>query len=274
MEYPFYAAIAAIICMQNTVEESFKVGRNRVLGTILGAVIGVIFYSIRPTSILLSGVGIMIVIYICNLVKWNKSVTIAGIVFCVIMTNLDGRDPFFYALNRVLDTLLGIIVAVLVNYFIVPPNRLERILEESNEIIIRLMNLVKYKIVDNISINLNEIYSDIQNLEKNIDGYVYTFKLNKEEKIEIERINNIIEMSKEICLNLKTIEYIKEDYKLNEKNYHNIVKLYGGFDRNIKNSNNNINIVFNYHLDKIINNVKRINGIKNSNEMKKIESIS
>lgn len=33
-EYPFYAAIASIISMQSSVEDSFKTGRNRILGTI------------------------------------------------------------------------------------------------------------------------------------------------------------------------------------------------------------------------------------------------
>ncbi len=95
MEYPFYAAIAAIISMQTTIGESFKVGRNRMLGTILGAMVGVVFYFINSSNVIIMGIGIMVVIYMCNLFGWKKSMSIAGIVFCVIMTNLDGRNPDF-----------------------------------------------------------------------------------------------------------------------------------------------------------------------------------
>ncbi|SHH86208.1 FUSC family protein [Clostridium grantii] len=121
-EYPFYSAIAAIISMQSSIIESFRVGKNRMLGTIVGAAVGLIFFLISPGNLILSGIGIVVVIYICDSLGWNKAVSIACIVFCVIMTNLSGRNPFFYSISRILDTFIGIIIAVAVNYIIKPPN--------------------------------------------------------------------------------------------------------------------------------------------------------
>lgn len=121
MEYPFYAAIASIISLQNSVENSFKAGRNRMLGTMIGALVGFICASISPENPILVGLGIVCVIYLCNLLNWKESASIAGVVFCAIMLNLKGNSPILYSINRILDTFVGITVAITVNYFIAPP---------------------------------------------------------------------------------------------------------------------------------------------------------
>lgn len=123
MEYPFYTAIASIITMQSSVEASFKAGRNRMLGTFIGAVVGFICASISPGSAILSAIGIVMVIYLCNLFGWRESCSIAGVVFCAIMLNLKSGSAFLYSLNRLLDTFVGITIAVIVNYFIMPPKK-------------------------------------------------------------------------------------------------------------------------------------------------------
>ncbi|MBL4936645.1 FUSC family protein [Clostridium sp. YIM B02515] len=125
MEYPFYTVIASIISMQSSVEASFKAGRNRMLGTLIGALIGFILSSIMPGNIILIGIGIVAVIYICNIFNWEQSTSIACVVFCAIMINLKGGSPFFYSVNRLVDTFIGITVAVGVNYFIAPPKSYE-----------------------------------------------------------------------------------------------------------------------------------------------------
>lgn len=126
MEYPFYAAIASVIAMQSSVEGSFKAGKNRMLGTFIGALVGFICASIKPGNIFLVGIGVICVIYLCNLFNWEKSSSIGCIVFCVIMINLKGNNPLFYSINRLLDTFLGITVAVAVNYLVVPPKSKEK----------------------------------------------------------------------------------------------------------------------------------------------------
>jgi len=43
MEYPFYSGIATVIAMQSSVVESFTAGKIRMFGTLVGALIGLIF---------------------------------------------------------------------------------------------------------------------------------------------------------------------------------------------------------------------------------------
>ena len=71
----FYAAIACVVCMQTTVKGSFMVGLNRLKGTFVGGLIGFLFALIGPGNPILSCLGIITTIYICNLIKINKSIT-------------------------------------------------------------------------------------------------------------------------------------------------------------------------------------------------------
>ncbi|WP_113671589.1 FUSC family protein [Vallitalea guaymasensis] len=115
--YPFYACIAAVICMKNSIQNSFVVGKNRMIGTTIGGVIGLILSLVFGNYSIVVGLGIVLVIYLCNLCKQSDSIVIACIVFIAIMTNLKGTPSHIYAVNRVIDTFIGIIVSIIVNVF-------------------------------------------------------------------------------------------------------------------------------------------------------------
>lgn len=253
MEYPFYAAIAAIISMQTTMGESFKVGRNRMLGTILGAMVGVIFYFINSSSIVTIGIGIMVVIYMCNLFGWKKSVSIAGIVFCVIMTNLDGRDPIFYALNRILDTFIGITIAVLVNYFIKPIVDYNDIEDKLIKIRCELNELVNDAIIRELNVDLGNIKTHINGTKKNIDD----IHMNHKNEDEIKKFKYIIKKYNTACRHLSIIDDMDRRYTLNNINYMELVNIYGRFDRIKYKKDKENDTVYNYHMRKVIKNINR-----------------
>ncbi|WP_203635921.1 FUSC family protein [Thermobrachium celere] len=124
LDYPFYAAIASLVCMQSTLEKTYTAGKNRLLGTFIGAVLGFVFASLFPTNALFSALGIVLLIYICNKLDWNDAISMAGIVFLGIMLNIkDNKHALVYSYKRLLETLIGITIAFIVNYFIKPPEK-------------------------------------------------------------------------------------------------------------------------------------------------------
>lgn len=123
MESPFYACIAAVITMQNTVEDSYETGINRIIGTLIGAVIGLILCYISPQNSLLIFIGAVLVVYAANLLDKKGCTSIALIVFLAIMLNIADAPPFYYSTMRVIETILGILVSVLVNTFMFNPQR-------------------------------------------------------------------------------------------------------------------------------------------------------
>lgn len=120
---PFYACIAAVITMQNSMDNTIKVGFNRMIGTLIGATIGCFLTSIFAHNIIVTSLGIIIVIFLTNLFKRSGSSSIACIVYLAIMVNIKDTAPLQYTIFRVLETFLGIIVAVCVNLLIAHPDK-------------------------------------------------------------------------------------------------------------------------------------------------------
>lgn len=278
-EYIFYAAVAAVIGMQSSVSDSFKAGKNRMLGTIVGAFIGLICALIRPGNAVLCGIGIVIVIYICDLLDWKKSVPISCTVFLVIMLSLNGRPPVTYSINRTIDTVLGIAVAVLVNYFISPPKYRDKIYEERKLTIEKLFNIVENKLCYNREVDLKELNSEILKFEDLLNTYLSEARVKKQQKLKIDKMKEIISMCKIIHIHLRIIESLGEDFSLNQENIEKVKELFKYEDvrwmgsRDINQGNNSsdnqeettddykevnsnkkddVNIVFNYHASKVI----------------------
>lgn len=117
---PFFACIAAVVTMQTTVDVSFKAGVERMVGTLVGAGIAIIFSLIAPNNILLIGLGIVIIIYMSNLIHQQNAASLACIVFLAIMINLTDQTAMQHAYNRIIETLIGIVIAVIVNSVFFP----------------------------------------------------------------------------------------------------------------------------------------------------------
>ncbi len=120
------AVISAIICMQHSVEGSWKMGIERMIGTVIGGVWGCMIISLHHyvpynwALILMIGVSIIFIIWFCLLIGRQGACNLACIVFCVIVltTPQDGAERYMMAFFRMGETAIGIIVSVLVNYLL------------------------------------------------------------------------------------------------------------------------------------------------------------
>ena len=123
---PLFACSAAIICMRETVDDSFKTGVDRVVGTLIGGIIGLVFLLIKnhlnmlSTQCIIGGIGVFVAIYLCNVFNKNNAAVISSIVVLAIIIGVTEKPPYLYALDRTVDTLAGIIIALLVNKYIYP----------------------------------------------------------------------------------------------------------------------------------------------------------
>lgn len=119
---PFYACIAAIVCMQSSVGATWKQGVSRLLGTLIGGLLGLIcvtittYWSHPVVLVLVCGVGTLASIYICNALKRPSACAISAIVCCSIMLSHSGQERYFYTVARMLETAVGILVAMVVNH--------------------------------------------------------------------------------------------------------------------------------------------------------------
>ena len=133
---PFYSAIAAVLCMQPYVSNSIKVALNRVVGTLTGGCAGMALLLFERAFLprdwpvvqyLLVSLMVIVLIYITVLLRETSASYITCVVFMSVAVS-HGMDvnPYLFAFNRILDTLIGIGVSLAVNSAHLPlPRRRE-----------------------------------------------------------------------------------------------------------------------------------------------------
>ena len=121
----FFSMIAAVICIQKSAEATIKNSFNRVIGTAIGGAFGVALLFVEthvhmqriiPIYLLVTSV-LIIPIIVTTLAIHKPSVTgFTCIVFLsVAIYHVGDSSPYTYAMNRLLDTVVGIIVALIIN---------------------------------------------------------------------------------------------------------------------------------------------------------------
>lgn len=168
-EYPFYSAIAAVIAMQATIEGSLKTGLHRMKGTIVGAVTGYVFSLVVVHSPWWTGLGLIVTMTILKFMKWHEAMSIASVVFIAISVNLTGK-PLDYAVNRIIDTALGIIIAYLVNRWVFPPlyhKETEKSFQDARHHVIRLYQTAFRALLDvQVKVEVEEVNKLKEDLEE------------------------------------------------------------------------------------------------------------
>lgn len=122
---PINSSIAAIISMQTNLVDTKDIGINRVIGTILGGIIGLIYLIVIPDfsepyilDFFLMSLIVGLIIWIMAHLKLYNALTIMAIVFLSItLDNVNQTTdlPVLFAFNRTLDTLIGVVISIIIN---------------------------------------------------------------------------------------------------------------------------------------------------------------
>lgn len=264
VESPFYSATACIISMQDTVKGSMKAGINRVKGTILGGIIGYLIVLIDPGNSILCGIGVMATIYVCNLFKLNKSIVVACVTFLSIHLGIIDSNPAQYSFHRVLDTSIGVVVGVLINYIIARPDYLDSTINEFKQIEKLTVEFIESKIVNKASFEIKKLEKEIKKVESVYSKLVDELNYSRND-VDIEKLGSALCISREIYFHMQSIELLEKKLYLSQDNYEKIKELHKRED--IKwDLHESKSPVFNYHLSKIIEEIKLLHNINKSNE--------
>ncbi|MDR0315080.1 MAG: FUSC family protein [Oscillospiraceae bacterium] len=131
---PLFACVAAIVAMQSTIEDSWERGTSRIIGTFIGGVLGLLLIyagnavTVADLSVIIIPIGVFIAIYISNIIGRSNAAAFAAINLVIILiTTGKTTDPaHVLALNRTIDTAIGVLISMVVNFGIRRPKRPEK----------------------------------------------------------------------------------------------------------------------------------------------------
>ncbi len=120
-EYPYFAAIAAILTVQVTVADSVDKATQRIIGIIGGVLLSMLighWFKVNVFSIffvILIGMGVS------KALRMNPQI-ISQVAISSLLVLAFGQLKEGYAFDRITETMLGSAIAVLINAVIVPQN--------------------------------------------------------------------------------------------------------------------------------------------------------
>lgn len=258
LEYPFFTAIAVIFSMENSIANSYRAGIYRLLGTLIGAFVGVIFVSIQPGNAVLMGMGTLALIFICNVFKWDRAVPIAGVVFASIMLSLSNKNPLHYSVSRILDTFVGIVIAVAVNYIIFPPNDLAQICKRIHAISERITAATVQFVCLGNNVDFKRLRKDVIDSIRDLETYKLEFKPKIGEGNEFAGISKELDSLRSILAHLKTVDELGPQCCLSPENAEKVRKLNLCDMKSSEYSHNDRNIIYNYHVGNILDSLSRL----------------
>lgn len=123
---PYHSSIAAIVCMQPTLKSTFKTAGDRTIGTLIAGLYGYLFITFfnQQMQVSLSSLSYFALIGVMTLplmmlmigIKKQGGLSITVVVFLIVVINAGATNPLNYTIERVIGTLIGIGVALFINW--------------------------------------------------------------------------------------------------------------------------------------------------------------
>lgn len=144
---PTFACIGAIFGMGSDMGNSWLSGGNRLFGTVFGGFLGMGLFRFyihfcpeggfqAPIFIFLF-IGVVLLILVSQVFSWPGAVQPGGVVLCIILFNTPVDTYISYSLNRMLDTGIGVIIALFVN-LLLPRERVLRMIAPIKSVYFKL----------------------------------------------------------------------------------------------------------------------------------------
>ncbi len=260
----FYAVIGTIFALQNTMKSSFVAGKNRLLGTVLGAIIGYVFTLIHFNHPIHLGLAAIVTIICCNALNISTSIIIATTVCISILLGITSdQDPLIYSLLRTTDTSIGIIVGIAVNYVIAQPNYLGRLRSEIEKIESLTLDLVK-NILIHQDLNMHPLNIELNRLNAIYHNYCADTKFQKN-PVSLQQLKCSIDACHDIYFHAKCIAKLRlEETEMTFHNKMEIIEFFNeGCDTTVK-LEQPIDPIFEYHIYKMLDQVQLLTVTLNS----------
>lgn len=269
LQYPFFTVIAIIVVMQNTINETYQMGINRILGTALGGLAGILYIGFIASDYwiwdrIMIGVITLFIILILIKMKATKAISISLIVFLSICINDIKQGAVFYAFLRMIDTMVGIIIALVINAFVAPPDHAKKFADLLKQILSEEKSIFIKKLSHNEEIDLSLLSKSLDAARETLKKYHHDSKwvpYNEEGLIRKEELlQSILHSLSEIYHHLVIMEDLNLRGNLSEETlsrlssfdnstYQKIYEEY--FEEEMK-------VIYNYHVYKILDHFESV----------------
>lgn len=261
LKYPFFVALPAVIPISNNLEETIKSGGNRMIGSTIGALVGILLALINPTNILLTGIGSVIIIYTCRFINWEHSASIACLIFISIMVGIKGETVWAYSINRLLDTFIGIAITSTVNSLTFSITAYSSAIKSAKFLYSRILKALEDEVFSNAELKLTQLHKQLNNLEGLLKIYEDQIHFRKFQNLKLEKMQAIYKNLKCASNELDILDSMDKSCSPDAENEKRLNKIFPYTNHREKHILDKVNVVYNYHLEKLLESVNNLQFI-------------
>ena len=251
-----FAMLGAMAVMEPTIKDSIGSCFTQIFGVFFGAIAGVLLMLLPINPLVATGVGIVLVITIYNLLHIRFSPTLPCLMVVIICTTPD-IQPLTYALGRLWDTAIGLGVGLIINSLIFPYNntRKIRLTAESldKEIILFLEDMFDG---DNEYPDTEKMTSTIDTLARQLSIFSNQWLLLrlKRNRKRLEVFNICADKARQLVAQMEVLSRMEKHGSLSEENLNRLVEN-GALIRDVTVTTEMTenDIITNYHVTQILN---------------------
>lgn len=121
---PFIAALAAVFALRETWETTLSFGKVRLISNAVGGALALLYFLIHQAAnnapwVSMVLLPLLVIVEIVLLDGFNYNTGVIGGLAALLMISLtiSADETIFYVFERIMDTFIGVAVAILINRF-------------------------------------------------------------------------------------------------------------------------------------------------------------
>ena len=167
---PIFAGLGAVVAMARTLRESLDAAKTQFVGVILGGIVSMLLLVIDPTpSVLLIGGGVLVSLALCGIFKLYYAVSLTAIIVLSVCVSTGGDPPLVALGFRLIDTSIGLSVALAVNMLIKPYNNRHRVTNLLHKLADAVPGCLEQRFVYDLTPDLTPMITDLRALDVELD---------------------------------------------------------------------------------------------------------
>ncbi|MBM7617688.1 uncharacterized membrane protein YgaE (UPF0421/DUF939 family) [Weissella uvarum] len=149
---PMIACLSAVFSLRQDFETTLQFGRSRVIANAFGGAFAMVYsFSMMAThhaawvQVIVLPALLMLLIAVNDAINNNRGIIGASAAFLMICFTIPSDGDYLYAINRVIDTFIGMAVAILMNVGVHPVKFEEPIKQEAKKIHEEILDEIEHK---------------------------------------------------------------------------------------------------------------------------------
>lgn len=269
---PAMLSAASITAVNSSIFDSFRSSFDRVSMNIVAVIVAFLLQALDLVNPIGVTIGMTIIILICNFFKAQYAIGSCAIYFVfVLQVPYENQNLEVYAFNRIMDTIIGSAIGLLVNTFVFRPRQEKYLLMTYRTAYLHLRNGFKDLLEEDKSVDEFKLIDDISQINHSSNKLKKDILLKMNENINtvtVSKLNNLFRTALSLIIELNELD---EYPTITEKNNDLLNRFFkGDFESAFKigKAENEYDNRYNYELTKIVHTMESIEF--NLNEFQKM----